>query len=974
MVKRLSFSIAIWAYLVVALVVSAAGQTVKAETSLSMEDFDYIIDNYTEATDYEEYCSQYDESKRPSTEYVMDASDYVRTEDMDVEVLENYEGAEGKSVLTQDDGMIEYEVNIQEEGFYNLSVQYYPVEGKGSAIQRAFFVDGELPYEELNQIEFSRVWTNVKDVWDVDNQGNDLKPEQMEQPEWMTGYLFDAEGYIGNQMAIYLTKGVHTITLVSLKEPMVIRKLILSNEEKTKSYEEMQEIYKQNNYTESSGVMKKINAEDADRKSSQMLYPQQDQSSPAVYPYSAKELKNNTIGGNSWRLLGQWMEWDFEIPESGLYYISMHARQNFVKGMKCSRKILIDGEVPFTEMSQYGFGYQQKWRVENLDSESGEQYLFYLEAGTHTLRMEAVLGDMAEIISDVQKSVIELNSIYRKVIRITGVAPDKYRDYQLEKNLPELQGELEVMAEQLNDIITRLRETAGKGNSKENVLLTMRDQVEMLSKNVEKFTKVVTTYKLNMSALGTWIASAVEQPLALDTIYIYSPDQKLEKLNNSAFAQVVHEVKKLFYSFIIDYNVIGNVAEDTEESKTITVWVGTARDQANVIKALVDEDFTKKTNINVNVMLVDMGTLLQATLAKQGPDVAIQVGNDLPMNYGLRNAVADLSQFEDLDEVKTRFNESAMVPFEFNGATYALPETQTFLMMFYRKDILKELNVEIPKTWDEMKVAMSVFAKNQMELGMLPAHATSPALAEQVWAMLLYQNGGSYYNEDATASNLQSDEAITAFKEYCEFYTDYKLDRVTALDQRFRTGQCPIIISDYTLYNQLQVSAPDIKGLWGFAPVPGTVKEDGTIDNSVSSTGTACVIMEESDEKEASWEFLKWWTSADIQVKYGSEMEGLMGAAARHPTANVEAFSRMPWTTKDYEALAEQFKSVKGIPQVPGGYYSWRNVDNAFYRVVISEDDDKMQPREALMEYVRYINDEIAYKRKEFGLPVIDDK
>ena len=78
-----------------------------------------------------------------------------------------------------------------------------------------------------------------------------------------------------------------------------------------------------------------------------MLYPVQDQSSPAITPYSAKELKNNSIGGNSWRLTGQWIEWEFDADADGFYNITLHSKQNFVKGIYVSRKIMIDGEVPF---------------------------------------------------------------------------------------------------------------------------------------------------------------------------------------------------------------------------------------------------------------------------------------------------------------------------------------------------------------------------------------------------------------------------------------------------------------------------------------------------------------------------------------------------------------------------------------------------------------------------------------------------
>ena len=65
---------------------------------------------------------------------------------------------------------------------------------------------------------------------------------------------------------------------------------------------------------------------------------------------------------------------------------------------------------------------------------------------------------------------------------------------------------------------------------------------------------------------------------------------------------------------------------------------------------------------------------------------------------------------------------------------------------------------------------------------------------ELTFTSLLYQHDGELNNEDATASALDSDEAVNAFKTYCEFYTDYKLDRETSVEQRFRTGESPIII------------------------------------------------------------------------------------------------------------------------------------------------------------------------------------
>jgi ABC-type glycerol-3-phosphate transport system substrate-binding protein len=932
---------------------------------------------------------------RPDAEYQIPGGQYVRYEENGLPavpmLMADADGNAGTALLTSENALVEYEVTAKQEGLYNIELSYYPCAGKATEIQRAFFVDGALPYRELALIEFKRIWvcTEEKTIdengvtvrgWKKDNQGNDLKPSLIEAPEWITAGLYDSNGYITGQLSIYLTQGTHTITLLSLREPLLIGRITLSNPVKTDTYAGYKAQMDAEGAKETKGLSVRIEAETADKMSSQMLYPQHDSSSPAIYPESAKFLINNAIGGNSWRHAGQWIEWSFAVPEDGYYNISLYDKQNFTRGINVSRRIYIDGRVPFEEFASYPFPYAQSWRLDMLSTVTGTPYEVYLTEGTHTLRMEVVLGDMAQIISQISNCVLKLNTIYRQVLLITGVAPDKFRDYQIEASLPGLKDELVQVQYDLSVAIGMLKKTAGTSSDKLTVLKTMYDQLDELIFDQERFTEVISSYKINVRAVGNWITQVLNQPLEVDRIYIHSPDTIIKIDHGDWGSSALHELSRLYYSFVIDYNQIGNIASPDDKTTVITLWVSTGRDQANIIKALIDEKFTPECGVAVNVQLVDMNTLLRATLSGQGPDVAIQVantnaiagavlntGNDTPVNYGLRNAVLDLTQFNDFEEVAARFLESALVPFSFNGAAYALPDTLTFPMMFFRKDILSQIGLEVPKTWDDVKVAMSVLSKNQMEFGMLPS--------EQIFAMLLYQNGGQYYTENGSASMLDSDIAVNTFKKYCEYYTDYKLDKETSVEERFRTGECPIIISDYTTFNNLQVSAPDILGLWDFTVVPGTVKADGSILHLTGCSGLADIIMANTKNRQACWEFLKWWTSGETQTLYGREMESLMGASARVPTANLSALANLSWPLHEYRALSDQLSQVKGIPQVPGGYYSWRNVNNAFYTVTEdpskkARDDASSTPREELMDKVYYINAEITYKRREFNLPV----
>ncbi len=406
----------------------------------------------------------------------------------------------------------------------------------------------------------------------------------------------------------------------------------------------------------------------------------------------------------------------------------------------------------------------------------------------------------------------------------------------------------------------------------------------------------------------------------------------------------------------MDYSIIGSTLE-TDSSSSIKVWLGSGesggRDQSRIIKQMVDQYFTPGKNISVDFQLVATDTLLPATLAGTGPDVSLQVVNADPVNYAMRAAVITLTQFGDFKKISERFNENAMVPYTYRGEVYALPETFTYPMLFYRTDIFEELGLQVPQTWDDVYDLIVRLNSYSMQFG-LPSDMNS-------FIMLLYQNNCELYKKDGVATALDQKKAVKVFEQWTQFYTSYNLLVQYDFSNRFRTGEMPIAIANFSQYNQLSVFAPEIKGLWEMVPVPGFLKEDGTINRSAASTGAACIIMGQTSHKNEAWEFLKWWTSAEMQLRYAKEMESIMGVAARYPSANREAFSQIAWSNKDYASLMEQWKFVKGVPEVPGSYITSRYINFAFKSVINSNEE----PGQSILGYAKKINEEISRKRKE---------
>ena len=79
------------------------------------------------------------------------------------------------------------------------------------------------------------------------------------------------------------------------------------------------------------------------------------------------------------------------------------------------------------------------------------------------------------------------------------------------------------------------------------------------------------------------------------------------------------------------------------------------------------------------------------------------------INYAAKvEAVENMDGFYDLaiNEETRCFNEAAMMVLGIEDSEgdyhyYGLPENQSFPMMFIRTDILADLNIDIPKTWDD---------------------------------------------------------------------------------------------------------------------------------------------------------------------------------------------------------------------------------------------------------------------------------
>lgn len=940
MIKRgLAFILTITIALCVAFPAHADNQT-----DAPSDDFEVVLDSIS-TKNYAEYVAENANYLGEGEAFTLDAHEYASNGDMEP---------------ASDEESVSWDFDVAVSGMYNLEIEYKPLGESADAVEFAIAVDGQSPFEESKSLFLPRNWENAGDIRH-DNEGNEFAATVKQVDGFYKTYAFDPSGFNNDPLAFFLSSGNHKLTIDFVSDTAEIKSFSFSPIEDIPQYNDYLKLKKAEDY---SGTPIIIEGEDAAVRSKKSIVPLSDNSSVSIYPQNAFVDKINYIGSKNWNRPGDTITWDVEIKKSGYYSIGFSYRQNVTLNETFYRTLKVDGEVPFKEAKTVAFEYTGSWDNNAFSDEDGNPYKIYLKEGKHTISLSVTLGPLSEVCAELDELTYELADFYRSMVMITGEKPDANRDYNLFTQIENYEGRLKSYVSKLDELLEKLYKITGDDSgSAPTTLRNMKDVLQKMLDNKYYAHQYKSRYYSNYAALSAWSYECTSMPLDIDAIFLSSSDNADKGRGKGFFSQAAFSIKRFLSSFTADYNM----QDSNESDDSITIWVNWGRDQAKVLKNLVSSDFTANKGIDVNIKITN-ATLLQGILSGNGPDCAIQVSRSEPVNLAMRGGLYDLSQFDDYEDVMKRFMPSAGVPYEYEGGNYGIPSTQSFYMLFYRTDIFEQLGLELPQTWDEFLNVSNVLLRKNMQVGLPYIQITDMYQANNgvgalnIFPTLLMQKGLSIYNDDFTASTLNEPEVAETFVEWTNYYTKYGFPKVYDFYNRFRVGLMPMAVVSYTNYATLTAAAPEISRFWKMAPVPGVEQADGTINRTVSGGGSASIILKDAKNPELAWEFIKWWSSTDTQYSYACEIENILGASARHDTANVEALKKLSWDKDNLDALMQQWENVEEMPEIPGGYYLSRVIDQAFWNTTNGEDPYEMTEKWGLIA-----NNEIERKREQYG-------
>ncbi|MCY4209170.1 MAG: extracellular solute-binding protein [Roseovarius sp.] len=302
-------------------------------------------------------------------------------------------------------------------------------------------------------------------------------------------------------------------------------------------------------------------------------------------------------------------------------------------------------------------------------------------------------------------------------------------------------------------------------------------------------------------------------------------------------------------------------------------------------------EFTELTGINVEIEIVP----LEQVLAKATQDVQGQLGTyDLyyldqawhatfypdtvdPVEY--YNEKPDLAMPDfDFDDFSTPLVEGiSKIEDKWVGIPFDIP----IFTFMYRRDILENHGIPVPKTYEEFTAAVELITEAEKENGIygtgLQAKSGHYSL-ECDWSQAVWGHGGSIFRADGTFSG-NDEQGVMGLEWYQNLIANAPAASLESTwdgqFQMMQSGQVAMVQSWDEFFPGLDADDSKVQGLWETTiPLmgPHSLRDRndagfGEIPDWGHQGGSSIALSRYSKNIDASWLFLQWVCSKETMVR-----------------------------------------------------------------------------------------------------------
>jgi ABC-type glycerol-3-phosphate transport system substrate-binding protein len=849
-------------------------------------------------------------------------------------------------------GSVTLDVYAEAAGVYHLYLTYLPMGETYESVYLHVDADGTRLADNIylppRFVFTERIRQN--------GRGDDVYPEQTILREWMTEALRLGEDESSpRRLTLPLEAGAHTLVLTKNETPIWLGGVHLAAEQPLPAYADYRAKLPDAPLITEQIV---VEAEDFSYKNVLLIALENHADAPAT-PYRTHTMALNSIAPKTFGLNNDRLAYIISVPQEGYYTLGLKMALPGKPAFPVYADIEIDGHIPFEAFRDIAFPYERLITNHVLWDTP-----VYLTAGAHEIALVINAERYARIIAMMRQIVDGVSDLSIAVQKLTGGVTDREREWVMADFMPDLVTDMQGWYDRLEETVGLLLEMTGGRSSQEiNELRIAMKQLARLIQKPNELPFRLTALSQGTSSVLRMVSKSLmtigRQSVNLDAVIIGADRDHLPLTGVNYAFFIAETAKQLFRSFGEDRQT----RSQSEDPDTLTVWMKRSRQFADVLEQLIEDDFTPKTGINVNLSIfTQLDKLALANAADRQPDVALCIDSYYVNDLATRHALANLKAFPGSRETVGHAIPGALLQMMIDDELYGLPDNQDFLLMFYRTDIFGQYGWEPPDTWDDVllmlpqlhRAGMNFYTHLSLKDAFKSWTATFPFIA---------QFHGQVYEDGYCGTVIGSDNTLRAINFMTELFMIYGLPKqVTLFANDFRAGTIPVGVSDFLAYIALMYTAPEIKGRWQAMPIPG-VAYDGTVERWIPGRSTASAIFEASGKKDNAWVFMQWWLSTQTQRRYSEMMQSMYGPEYLWVSGNREVLTRLPVPRDVREVVAEQVQWIQETPKIPGGYYTERAVSDAFNRVVYQGIDIRSSVDDAVVVADR----EIKRKMAEFG-------
>jgi len=346
-----------------------------------------------------------------------------------------------------------------------------------------------------------------------------------------------------------------------------------------------------------------------------------------------------------------------------------------------------------------------------------------------------------------------------------------------------------------------------------------------------------------------------------------------------------------------------NESNESHSGQTVKVLLD-AHPWQEAIEPMV-ESFTKDTGIKVEITVLGEDVYwdrVSLGLSSSNPPFDVFMLSPNMTGYtGYTNGwIAPLDDYlNDASKTPSDYNFSDIYPYivdgfrfpDTSGKIYAIPLTMETYMLFYRKDIFQEQNIDVNnlKTINDWMDALDKIDAAYKGKGIAAAviRGQDPTMPDELLAAV-YNNWGNrdflpqrmFYFDEEWNAQFTDPAVIEGFKTWAKLVslgptgsTNFTWYDCT---QQFAQGKAATYWFDASVFGSIfeDPEQSQVVGKVGYLPVPPTATGNGT-----THWAWGLGIAANSKVKDAAWQFVKWATSAETEMATAKSTYGPVRAS-----------------------------------------------------------------------------------------------